>query len=1173
MMCKKKNKKQNDAKCVDKNINKENKLSYYSIGKHRVVLVIYALLCLIFSIAFFVILLRCLFALFGIIPILGIGDDGKDLSYLADFLGGLIGIIVGFFADAIFISRWQHLKRYKSLVSLLNKELGSIKYTIKYIWGIDALLNENLLLNEHGNNKILELLTIAGLLNKNGELESSDKIDEFKDLLEYEQTDKKEKYDKLFLALRAVYCDDSKIINLIRNKSSLQGYSGKEILSKVKDYFNTHNVDNYDFEILNQALSLCLALDANKITKISSPTLESVVTSTDGISTFYNLPRYSIWTEEQGNFAKELQDFFFILNSIEENFKVKKSWEFFLICKDLVDRIDKFQKNTDLAYYQENVYDYLYSFIQYLRDKVAKAGTSISDNELLKQLTESTYCQLKIKTLKKKRSNKHTINKSYYRFKIEFVSENKSDLRTKTSTYHQIPPKTVLKFEKVKYEKDNFIYLLDTKKNIYDAQNHIGNTHFNQEDYQKRLPSDFAFSSRYFSDGFRQKLSDETGIELNVNSADRCLNKLIETPKIIDDSVKILSEIFKDITTIIPRKYSNGVNTIAQGKLTILNNEFIGRAIAKIIKRSYDENPNIGETILKVISPIGSYKNRLLQSIYIKLKILKPETPIFYIDISKYENEFNIDDIDNDLDTVVKILEQFKANDNLLTPLFIIDNIREFQCGINDVYKLIIDFLNDKKKINNYKLIIGCDNLYTFNIDQQEKIPFFDKKSITTFNISSMNLSRKEESVDFIINCLKLNGENIDKNQLEHIKRVEQIRDKLLELNFYTLDAYWLIKILKQTNNLKYNNKNILNLYDIGLFKYTAEMGKKQYDELAKSVYSFEYESQHFDTVQLRNNHWKLAREHRSMIDYLVARHYVVLLRETILPKDEYTIVQNLGGKLNLFLPKSVNRFIVCELSKNDIHNLILFCERNIDILDRYPKFECQVSYILRLLGGKYLYLSESKNVLKLISGKTESHINDSNLSDKEINQYLFVSRCIAVAIGYLGDIDEFLKYLKTIVWSNEKPTSHQLIADEINRAFHLDYYGDTFKCLDLNGDFVDYIDDKEKGVNALRKLLIDINNKNKGITKYKELTDGEKTILILQIVTYCSLMKARDYEFKSLISKEDFITPIHQNICKLEQQIRSSEFEDKLLNEKNDYLIDFLLQVLQDVCRKVNSK
>lgn len=215
---------------------KKGKLSYYDIGFHKKFLLLYACLSLIVCIIVFALILRGLFAIIYLIPFLKLEDgNGGDFSYLADFLGGLIGVIIGFIADAVYISRWQHLKKYRALLNILNPELESIKNLIRNKWGFDG----------------------------------------------------------------------TKIIN-------------------------------------------------NK-TDIEAPMLKEIVTTVDGISTFYNLPRWNIWFEEQGNFAREIQE----INAGIRKWNDKEVTNEIDFCNTLLRKIEKFQKVTDIAYYKPEMCKFL----------------------------------------------------------------------------------------------------------------------------------------------------------------------------------------------------------------------------------------------------------------------------------------------------------------------------------------------------------------------------------------------------------------------------------------------------------------------------------------------------------------------------------------------------------------------------------------------------------------------------------------------------------------------------------------------------------------------------------------------------------------------------------------------------------------------------------------------
>ncbi|MCH5350895.1 MAG: hypothetical protein J1F39_02875 [Clostridiales bacterium] len=1156
----------------DKSQQSADKLSYYSIRKHKALLWLYALLTLALSVAFFIGLIRLLFWVFTFFPILNIGTEAEpDYTYLADFLGGLIGVVAGFIGDSVFISRLQHLRRYKSLLNLLNIELNDVRNTIKKIWGVGAIT---------GNPQIKNVLKAANIINDNDEVVFDNVEITTQKLIRYDVKDKAF-YDRLFDALKKVFTNP-KLLNGIRRTVKQLELNEEVKIYELRAYFENTKKGPYDKKYLRSALSYCCKI--GRITKLSVPVLENIVNSGDEIAIFYNLPRYTFWSEEQGNFARELQFIFHTIENFEENHKTRPSWEFLPICMDLLGRINHFQNVSDKQYYQSDVIDFLKDFVYALASapKSPDYRKITDDDKLIKELVGKEYSGIKIEKIKKKKFiDKHpriaafiplhpflrpAINKNYIRYTVVLSDANAKGKKTGgTVKYGNIvlPSKITVKFEKEKFlssdvAEPTLLYLLEKADDIFDTQSPLIMVSASDTpgEAQKQPPNAFSFSSKFFSSNVKSFLAEKCGVS-TIRGLEYNLIKWSDIIPAVNANLKNFSKIFKDITTVPPVGGPDAPRYIKTKIVGILNtlDEDLHEGIETLIAKNRKKG-----LILKINGPIGSYKNRLLQYVCLKLQSVNINSNVFYIDVSKYENDFDIGAITDDFEKIKEIIDLHKDS-NKEKPLFFIDNVREFHCGINHIYTQICSFLENDVK--DYRLILGCDILYTLNSEQKEKSAFHDLKKLApgemddtpVINISPMNIARTEECIEFIQNCSIVCGGPSDR------ETATAIRAELFRLNFYTLDAYWLIKVLKRTDYLKNYSKDILTLYDIGLLKYTPEMDKKQYDDLAKSVYAFEYENQHFNYSELCNNNWTLAREHRSMIDYLVARHYITLLRETILPQNEYTVIRNLGGRLNLFLPKSVNRFVTCELSNNDVYNLILFCDRNIDLINNYPKFECQVSYILRVLGERYL--TASVNLLNKMEKRLNDGLNQSmsgdnsnrTMSDAETRQNLFLSRCIAIALGSLGVEKKFLDYIKTIVYTSEK--TYNPMADDVNRAFHLDYYGDTYKCLDLTGSFEGYEDkDTTRGVNTFRKLRMDISG---GIASAKE-QKAIKPILILQMVTYCSLLKTRKYKFKSLANNEDFIGTL-KSIYNFPAEVKKRD-KDNDWFDRNKYIVKYFNEI-----------
>lgn len=709
--------------------------------------------------------------------------------------------------------------------------------------------------------------------------------------------------------------------------------------------------------------------------------------------------------------------------------------------------------------------------------------------------------------------------------------------------------------------------------------------------------SSFAFSSKFLSKGIKEYIKKSTGFEIKEDNADNCIKKLsIEG---IGNKIAKVSKIYKDITTVpglsLLPKAKHKISIKKQGEITVLDEDCIGDIIWKIIYNSYDLHSHKPEDLLIIQSPIGSYKNRLLQYVFLKLN-KEAKFPIFYIDVSKYEylddKSALINLIEGDLSIIKNILKRhyfvpeqkrqsIKRNlkppkgleNNRAAPLFILDNVREFNCGVNDGYEKIKKFLNSLNtndegellsELNcGYKLVIGSDVCYTIN-NTNKSMPFFEKletkdahifyKVKNALSITSMNLNRHKESVDFINNCISFFKDDSSYKGIKKNIDGEIIREKLITKEFYTLDAYWLLNVLSKTSALTENIETILKIYDEAIFYYSSSMGKSQYDTLASSVYRFEYDVENFDPEELHVSHWKIAREHRSVVDYLVARHYIILLKAPINLTDEVQIRKNICScLLNLIFPKSINRFIIWQFTSNDINMLITFCEKFNSIIKDYVNFQCQIAY---LLGVRQTSGLSTRAVNILSRMKEDLNTTYTNLKETDRRHYVFALRCVNVSLGRLGDTENFQEYLVSILPQNYSSVFRDEAADDINRAFHLNYYGDCNVGLKPSENFGNFKDDKQKGVNTFRKLLLDCESKLK---KYNSLSLGEKNILLLQFYTYCRLLEVRNYQFLQPTKDEDFVNGLYKILEQFLIELnKDKDFRSKISGCIISYFKDF---------------
>lgn len=67
---------------------------------------------------------------------------GWDLGLLSSYLGGLIGIIVGFFFERGLIGQYKRLNHYKDLINVLKMELDEVYFNYNTIWKTEFDIGE-----------------------------------------------------------------------------------------------------------------------------------------------------------------------------------------------------------------------------------------------------------------------------------------------------------------------------------------------------------------------------------------------------------------------------------------------------------------------------------------------------------------------------------------------------------------------------------------------------------------------------------------------------------------------------------------------------------------------------------------------------------------------------------------------------------------------------------------------------------------------------------------------------------------------------------------------------------------------------------------------------------------------------------------------------------------------
>ncbi|MBQ2723679.1 MAG: HD domain-containing protein [Clostridia bacterium] len=538
----------------------------------------------------------------------------------------------------------------------------------------------------------------------------------------------------------------------------------------------------------------------------------------------------------------------------------------------------------------------------------------------------------------------------------------------------------------------------------------------------------------------------------------------------IKQKIDQLSLVYKDVTTIKKQEQVQSFESVADSLLGIFSN----------VEQSANKR------LAKIKGPLGSYKNRLLQYLYLYLQKSQQNVLPFYVDLAMYERDALLSQ-GNALSTRVKMdFEEISAISEKAKeiPLIIVDSVRNFSSGKNHLYPIVNSFL---EKLN-CKYVISLDTDFTVNPRQ-----LINPHPLATTNfdyfvrIRSLKLYNKQASMDFLQNCIKAFD-----IQIASGLQIEQIYNQFFKANLLSLDAYWTAQLLQKWQNYLGNEDS-----DIGTMYYALAMDAvghrvSELDYASKLAFEYEYGSLEFtDSDFFFDPKWQLIRKHRSVLDYLIARHYVKEFETTL---EE---VAN-GNKNNLkffdmVLPKSVTRFVtkmisqisgyenkILQLAKSSYDELPGFCKSEMTFwLGRMKSHGCKEESVQLL---KEIVEKEKKNYFATQNG---------NLTEKRMSAFLL--RGAYVSAIYREDKRYLKEYIESLLWDD--------VANGVNRGFHLEYYGD--KLYVPGNDQLNFVDDLTKGEATLRFICL-------SLSKRMEQYYSFNIVAILELFTLCSLIQAR---------------------------------------------------------------
>lgn len=382
---------------------------------------------------------------------------------------------------------------------------------------------------------------------------------------------------------------------------------------------------------------------------------------------------------------------------------------------------------------------------------------------------------------------------------------------------------------------------------------------------------------------------------------------------------------------------------------------------------------------------------------------------------------------------------------------------------------------------------MDCD----FTMNNQHKFvvhPLAPDDFMVNVRISSMNLYDKDGSIAFI----KKSVDVFDVDIPEDVT-AEEIYDNLVRLNFISMDAYWLVSMLNKCwRHIVSKDSNISKLYKA--FCLSVVDDYQVLESASELAYEFEFGTVNFSGENVYfDMRWRLIRKHRSILDFLIAMQYLKKLDELDFNRDTHEESVKKLNFFNMVLQKNITRFIIAILRGNDNYErkIMVIASKFYNDLSLFGKSE--LTFWMGRLNDRKRKEDCVKLLKKYNAEELPKYQKEDFESSYERRDVAFLLRGINVSLLYENDDEAFVYYINSLLTDKT--------ANDVNRGFHLEYYGD--KPYIPNNALLDYKDDISKGRNTLTVICLSLE---------KRIKNNEKAnfVSVLEVMTLCNLIQAR---------------------------------------------------------------
>ena len=532
--------------------------------------------------------------------------------------------------------------------------------------------------------------------------------------------------------------------------------------------------------------------------------------------------------------------------------------------------------------------------------------------------------------------------------------------------------------------------------------------------------------------------------------------------------------------------------------------------------------------LIRISGPSGAEKNAITQLLYLRLSYdvrdsREAKLAPYYMDLGKYfrDGVTTREEAQKRMRDDLRPFVGFCTRQPHRIPLLFVDGIKTYSFdGLELDYvlnQLMLELLPGAR------YVIAVERGVVMNPHRQKKMPMFASGRYRyEVSMESVYLFDKRKSTEYLdkFREIYMPGDRGD------------LYLRLRRLSFDHVDTYQLRVLIDHLSEAD----NICDLYETVCMEFLGG-DASQLDLAAQWAFEFAYTDRELTTIPF--NLQQLINTHDSFVEYFIARYYLSKLRDG-------TAEDNVG-LLNMVLPKGVTRFIVPMLNSNpaDESRLLDLIERAYDHMGLMAKSE--MTYWLGRIKSPNLTERAEMLLLKYYRAHKEEMSAPQTMTDFKRKRQLFLLRGICVSLIVKGHREVRDDYLESLI--------SDATSNEINRGFHLEYYGD--KTYLPVYDTLDFDDDIQKGQRTLDQLMAAVDLSRE--------TGKVPNIFELNLFTISSLLQARVEHTNRGISF-DILPYLSRAISQVDWYLESNLCDSDLLRR-------YFLMVIRDFRERIKER